>query len=177
MPAGGFRARRSALTAHAQTSPSADPASPSRVTSEARPVPPDVPVAPPSKNLIVVHAVAPRHPRHRGARQQVAATVSRFRDSGHARCRHRLFVPITEFVDTSTTPYSVSEASFISSLHGRAAHIRGKSTTSIGSGAKVLFCPQRRRFTVAEAGKKHDTDRKIAGIWRMPDQGAIRGEA
>src|SRR5215213_2331240 len=31
----------------------------------------------------------------------VAATISRFRDSGHDRCRRRLFVPITAFVDTS----------------------------------------------------------------------------
>src|SRR4029078_6238431 len=49
--------------------------------STAKPRPPPAPAAPGSN---------------------VAATISRFRDSGHARCRRRLFVPITKFVDTSS---------------------------------------------------------------------------
>jgi hypothetical protein len=42
---------------------------------------------------------------HRGTDapgSNVAATISRFRDADPARCRRRLFVPITAFVDTSS---------------------------------------------------------------------------
>ena len=56
----------------------------------------------------------------------VAATISRFR-LGHARCRRRLFVPITVFVDTSSHHTALGDpASFIPSRHGRAAHTGGK---------------------------------------------------
>ena len=47
----------------------------------------------------------------------VAATISRFRDSGHDRYRRRcLFVPITEFVDTSSHHSAFDERSVVHPL-------------------------------------------------------------
>src|SRR5215213_2342137 len=46
----------------------------------------------------------------------VAATISRFSDSGHARCRRRLFVPITAFVDTSPHHDIFGDRSVVHSL-------------------------------------------------------------
>ena len=57
----------------------------------------------------------------------VAATISRFNDSGHDRCRRRrLFVSIIEFVDTSlTTPQSNIEVSVIPAGTRRAPYTGG----------------------------------------------------
>ena len=58
----------------------------------------------------------------------VAATISRFSDSGHARCRRRLFVPITEFVDTSSHHAAFGDRSVVHPVASRKGGPRRRET-------------------------------------------------
>ena len=58
----------------------------------------------------------------------VAATISRFKASGHDRCRRRLLVSITEFVDTSSHHAAFGDRSVVHPLALRKGGPRRRET-------------------------------------------------